>query len=657
MGEPVSPGELLAQINSPEDLRKLPLEALPRVCDELRDFLIRQIAQVGGHFGASLGVVELTVALHYVFRTPYDLIVWDVGHQAYGHKVLTGRRDQLHTIRQWGGISGFPVRAESPYDTFGVGHSSTSIAAGVGMAIAARLKGEHDRVVVTVIGDGALTAGLAYEGLNNAGAHPDINLLIILNDNRMSIDPNVGALVQYLTDLTTTSLYNRVREEIWRLLGKLSIRGTQLQDLASRLETSIKSLLSRRSNLFEALGIRYFGPEDGHDVIRLVQVLQDLKNLKGPRILHLVTVKGKGYPPAEKDQVKWHSTGRFDVRTGKPLDRKKEPAPPKYQDVFGKSIIELARKNPRIVAITPAMPTGSSLVWMMKEMPDRAFDVGIAEQFAVTFAAGLATQGLLPYVAIYSTFLQRAYDQLIHDVALQDLHVVFCIDRAGLVGADGPTHHGAFDIAYTRCVPNMIVCAPANEAELRHLLYTAQLDTPAHRHPWAIRYPRGQGVLIDWHVPFEEIPIGKGVVLQEGEDLAIIAYGHAVNLALAATHSLNEKGIYPTVVNARFVKPLDEALMEKITCTHRYLITVEDGVIHGGFGSALLEFLARKGLHTRVRAIRLLGIPDQFIPHGTPQQQHAYCGFDAPSIVRTALDMLGISSVEVSDEPTAQNVR
>ncbi len=526
----VEPGPLLKQINSPQDLRKLPLEQLPTVCQELRDFLIRQIAQVGGHFGASLGVVELTVALHYVFNTPDDKIVWDVGHQAYGHKVLTGRRDLLYTIRQWGGISGFPVREESPYDTFGVGHSSTSIAAALGMAIASKLQGNTKRVHIAVIGDGALTAGLAYEALNNAGWHPDVNLLIILNDNRMSIDPNVGAIVQYLTDLTTAKLYNKIRNEIWNFLGKIPLKGKQLQEIASRLETSIKNLISRQSNIFEALNIRYFGPVDGHDVIRLVNMLTELKQLKGPRLLHLVTIKGKGYPPAEEDQVKWHSTGKFDIKTGKPLSTTKKPAPPKYQDVFGYTIIELAEKNPRIVGITPAMPTGSSLKYMMKQMPERAFDVGIAEQFAVTFAAGLAAQGMLPYVAIYSTFLQRAYDQLIHDVALQKLHVVFCIDRAGLVGADGPTHHGAFDIAYLRCIPNMILSAPANEAELRWLMYTAQLDHISQ--PFAIRYPRGQGVLINWQVPFKEIPIGKGELISEGEDIAIIAYGHPVNFAI-----------------------------------------------------------------------------------------------------------------------------
>lgn len=640
-GKQVEAGPILRQIQSPEDLRKLPEHDLPQVCAELRDFLIRQIAEVGGHFGASLGVVELTVALHYVFNTPEDRIVWDVGHQAYGHKVLTGRRERLHTIRQWGGLSGFPVREESVYDTFGVGHSSTSIAAAVGMAVASRLQGNSDRVHIAVIGDGALTAGLAYEALNNAGVFPELNLLIILNDNRMSIDPNVGALVQYLTDLTTTSLYNRIREEIWKWLGKVPLKGKQLQALASRLETSLKNLISRRSNIFEGFGIRYFGPEDGHDVLRLVQVLRDLKQIQGPRLLHLVTVKGKGYPPAEEDQVKWHSTGRFDVRTGKPLDRKKSPAPPKYQDVFGTTIIELAEQNDRIVGITPAMPTGSSLRMMMEKMPDRAFDVGIAEQFAVTFAAGLACEGMIPYVAIYSTFLQRAYDQVIHDVALQNLHVVFCIDRAGLVGNDGPTHHGAFDIAYLRCIPNLILSAPRNESELRNLMYTAQLDHI--RQPFAIRYPRGQGVLINWRTPFKEIPIGKGEILQEGEDVAIFAYGHPVNFALEAARILQENwGVSPWVIDARFAKPLDEELLEKVTGRVRYLITVEDGVIHGGFGSAVLEFLAEKGLLSRLRTFRRLGIPDVFVPHGSPDQQRAFCGFDPRGIVQTALEILRI---------------
>ncbi len=628
-------GELLSQINFPSDLRKLPKDKLPQLCKELREFIIHQVAETGGHFGASLGVVELTVALHYVFNTPHDLIVWDVGHQAYGHKILTGRREHFKTLRQFGGLSGFPKRDESEYDTFGVGHSSTSISAALGMAVASKLRG-IDRHVVAVIGDGALTAGLAYEGLNNAGAMPDVNLLIILNDNSMSIDPNVGAITKYLTDLTTWSLYNKFRNELWNALGRVKEKfGIPAQEIASAIEHKVKNTILKGGNLFEALGIRYFGPEDGHDVLRLVEILEDLKKIKQPRLLHIKTVKGKGYKPAEENQVKWHSTGKFIVETGEPLDKPSKPSPPKYQEVFGHTMIELMRQDDRIVAITPAMLSGSSLTITMKEFPDRVFDVGIAEQHAVTFAAGLATQGMKPVVAIYSTFLQRAYDQAIHDVAIQKLHVVFAIDRAGLVGADGPTHHGAFDIAYLRPIPNFILSAPLNESELRDLLYTALQDEI--NQPFAIRYPRGKGVLIDWRTPMKKIPIGKGELLHEGEDVAILAYGHPGNFALKALETLATFNMHPALYNMRFAKPLDEELLHQIFSKFNKIITVEDGSIIGGFGSAILEFMNEHGYNAEV--VRL-GIPDKFITHGSPEELHRYCGYDAESIIKTTKRLL-----------------
>src|SRR5436190_11736643 len=525
----VEPGPLLAKINFPADLRTLSEKDLPQVSRELRDFIIDIVSKNGGHFGASLGVVELTVDLHYVFNTPYDQLVWDVGHQAYGHKILTGRREVFHTNRIHKGLSGFPKRSESEYDTFGVGHSSTSVGAALGMAVASKLKHEKDRHVVAVIGDGAMTAGMAFEALNHGGtAHSD--LLVVLNDNCMSIDPNVGALKEYLTDITTSHTYNKVKDEVWKLLGKISKFGPNAQEIASKIENAVKTTLLKQSNLFESLRFRYFGPVDGHDVHRMVKVLQDLKEIPGPKILHALTVKGKGYANAEKDQTRWHAPGLFDKISGEIHKPKSDaPTPPKYQDVFGHTIVELAEKNPKIVGITPAMPSGCSLNIMMKAMPERAFDVGIAEQHAVTFSAGLATQGMIPFCNIYSTFMQRAYDQLIHDVALQNLHVVFCLDRGGLAGADGPTHHGAFDLAYLRCIPNMIVSAPMNEEELRNLMYTAQLDEV--KKPFSIRYPRGSGVMADWRKDFQKIEIGKGRKIRSGEDVAILTIGHPGNIA------------------------------------------------------------------------------------------------------------------------------
>ena len=511
--------QLLSQIVYPSDLRKLDQNQLAQVCDELRAFIIETVSRHGGHFGASLGVVELTVALHYVFNTPDDLLVWDVGHQAYGHKILTGRREIFHTNRKYKGISGFPRRAESPFDTFGVGHSSTSISAALGMAIAAKYKGETDRKTVAVIGDGAMTAGLAFEGMNHAGV-ADTDLLIVLNDNCMSIDPNVGALKEYLTDITTSRAYNKLKDDVRTALSRLPVGSRFSKKIAGRIEYGIKGFINRNSNLFESLNLRYFGPIDGHNITRLVDTLNDLKHIPGPKLLHVVTVKGRGYDLAEKDQTKWHAPGLFDKVTGEIYKKNHpEPRPPKYQDVFGLTIIELAERNPAIMGVTPAMPSGCSLKFMMEKMPGRAFDVGICEQHAVTLSAGMATQGMVVFCNIYSSFMQRAYDQVIHDVAIQDLPVIFCLDRGGLVGDDGATHHGAYDIAYMRCVPNLVISSPMDEEQLRNLMYTAQL--PDNKHPFVIRYPRGQGVMPDWHTSFSRIPVGKGRKIREGTDIAI----------------------------------------------------------------------------------------------------------------------------------------
>ncbi|MCX6273727.1 MAG: 1-deoxy-D-xylulose-5-phosphate synthase [Bacteroidetes bacterium] len=623
----VEPGSLLANINLPADLRSLREDQLKEVSRELRDYIIDIVSVNGGHFGASLGTVEMTVALHYVFNTPYDQLVWDVGHQAYGHKILTGRRDLFHTNRIYKGISGFPKRSESEYDTFGVGHSSTSISAALGMAVASRLKGEKERQHIAVIGDGAMTAGLAFEALNHAGVE-NSNLLVILNDNCMSIDPNVGALKEYLTDMSTSHTYNKVKDEVWKLLGKISKFGPNAQEIASKLENAVKTTLLKQSNLFESLRFRYFGPVDGHDVNRMVKVLQDLKDIPGPKILHALTVKGKGYANAEKDQTKWHAPGLFDKISGeihKPKSDK--PSPPKYQDVFGHTIVELAEKNPKIVGVTPAMPSGCSLNIMMKAMPDRAFDVGIAEQHAVTFSAGLATQGMVPFCNIYSSFMQRAYDQVIHDVALQNLHVVFCLDRGGLAGADGATHHGAFDYAYFRCIPNMIVSAPMNEEELRNLMYTAQLEET--NAPFSIRYPRGNGVIVDWKKPMQKLEIGKGRMVRSGEEVAILTIGHPGNFAVEACGELNKEGFYPAHYDLRFVKPLDTELLHEIFSSFKKIITVEDACIMGGFGSAIAEFMIDNNYSA---SITRLGIPDRFIEHGEQKELYDECHFDAEAI-------------------------
>jgi 1-deoxy-D-xylulose-5-phosphate synthase len=627
----ITPGKLLAQINSPQDLKKLDQVELVQVCDELRHFIIDNVSVYGGHFGASLGVVELTVALHYVFNTPTDQLVWDVGHQAYGHKILTGRRESFHTNRMYKGISGFPKRTESEYDTFGVGHSSTSVSAALGMAAASKYLGLEDKQHVAIIGDGALTGGMAFEGLNHAGVS-DTNLLIILNDNCMSIDPNVGALKDYLTDITTSKTYNRLKDDVWNLLGKLSHFGKNAQEIVSKLENGIKSTLLSQSNLFESLNLRYFGPVDGHDVDHLVAVLRDLKDIKGPKILHCVTVKGKGYGPAENgNATTWHAPGTFDKISGEIYKKVHEtPQAPKYQDVFGNTLVELAKQNDKIIGITPAMPSGSSMNIMMKEMPHRAFDVGIAEQHAVTFSAGLATQGLVPFCNIYSSFMQRAYDQVIHDVCIQNLPVIFCLDRAGFAGADGPTHHGAYDIAFFRCIPNMIVSAPMNEQELRNLMFTAQL--PRNEGAFSIRYPRGQGVMPNWRTPFEKIEIGKGRKIKEGEDLAILTFGHIGNYAVEACQRLSKQGLNPAHYDLRFAKPLDEELLHEVFSTYKKVITVEDGCIQGGVGSAILEFMAQ---HNYRAEVKILGIPDEIIEHGEQMDLHRECGFDPDGIVVT----------------------
>ena len=646
MSNPYTPGPYLSKIQFPSDLRaQFTREDLPQVSTELRQYIVDVISEIGNsHFGASLGVVELTVALHYVFNTPEDQLVWDVGHQAYGHKILTGRRDRFHTNRLKDGISGFPKRSESEYDTFGVGHSSTSISAALGMAVANRAKGDLSKHHIAVIGDGAMTAGLAFEGLNHAGFEKDANLLVVLNDNCMSIDPNVGALKEYLTDITTSHTYNKVKEEVWNWLGAISKFGPDAQKVASKVSHALKSTLLNQSNLFESLNFRYFGPVDGHDVEGLVKVLEDLKDIPGPKILHCLTKKGAGYKFSEEgNPTKWHAPGVFNKDTGEivkvvPIG----PEAPKYQDVFGHTIVELAERNQKIMGITPAMPSGCSLNIMMKAMPDRAFDVGIAEQHAVTFSAGLATQGMVPFCNIYSSFMQRAFDQVLHDVALQNLNVVFCLDRGGLVGADGATHHGAYDLAYMRCIPNMVVSAPMNEQELRNLMYTAQLE---NKGPFTIRYPRGNGVMTDWKTPFEEIPVGKGRRVSNGEGVAILTIGHPGNFAQEAIKTLSKSGITPAHYDLRFVKPLDEMLLHEVFTKFDKIITVEDGCLMGGFGSAVLEFMADRGYKAEV--VRL-GIPDEYIHHGTQEELWATCGFDANSIVTSVERILMVENTKTT---------
>ena len=632
-------GPLLSKINSPDDLRKLNKNQLEQISTELRQYIVDIVSEKGGHFGASLGVVELTVALHYVFNTPIDQLVWDVGHQAYGHKILTGRKEQFPTNRIYKGLSGFPKRSESVYDTFGVGHSSTSISAALGMAMASKSNGDNKKQHIAVIGDGSMTAGMAFEALNHAGAE-NSNLLVILNDNCMSIDPAVGALKEYLTDISTSKTYNKAKNKIWKILGKISKFGPNAQAVAKKVEGAVKSTLLGESNYFESLNFRYFGPIDGHDTKHLVNVLNDLKDIPGPKILHCLTVKGKGYSPAEQgDTTKWHAPGLFNKDTGDFIVGKKKKSPSKYQDVFGETIIELAKKNEQIVGVTPAMLTGSSLNKMMAEMPERTYDVGIAEQHAVTFSAGLATQGKVPFCNIYSSFMQRAYDQVIHDVALQNLNVVFCLDRGGLVGADGATHHGAYDIAFFRCIPNMIVSAPMNEQELRNLMYTAQLPNQG---PFSIRYPRGKGVMIDWKTPLQEIEIGKGRMIKEGEEIAILSFGHPGNFVVKAQEQFEKEGLNIAHYDLRFAKPLDEKLLHSIFRKFNKIITIEDGCLQGGFGSSILEFMANNDYQA---SVKMLGIPDAFIHHGTQEELYNDCNYDTEAIIKYVHQILEKSLV------------
>ncbi len=618
---------LLEQIDSPADLRKLPLGSLPQLCGEIREFLIRSLSVNPGHFASSMGAVELTVALHYVFNTPYDRIVWDVGHQAYGHKLLTGRRDSFSTNRTLGGLSGFPNPAESDYDTFSAGHASNSISAALGMAVASQLKGESPRRnVVAVVGDASISGGLAFEGINNAANTPN-NLLIVLNDNDMSIDRNVGALNSQLAHINTSRIYNDVRYKAFKCLKKLHLVSDRRRGALLRFNNSLKSLLSKQQNIFEGLNIRYFGPFDGHDIGTIVKVLNDIRDMEGPRILHLRTVKGKGYAPAEADPASWHAPGRFDVATGHRAESDPKPGKPlKYQDVFGNTLLELARKNDKIVAITAAMPSGTSISTMQAEMPGRVFDVGISEGHAVTFAGGLAKDGMRPFVGIYSSFLQRGYDHIIHDVALQHLPVTFCVDRAGLVGEDGATHHGAYDIAYLRTVPGMIVASGRDEHSLRNLLFTAQA---ADHGPFAIRYPRGGGSLADWRNDMRELPVGKGECLSRGRDVAVLTIGPVAAEAAEAIKKAEGQGISVAHYDMIFAKPLDEEIISEVAALGCPVITVEDGTVDGGMGSAVADRLAGMG-HTAT--VHRMGIPDRFIPQGTPAQLRAMCGFDSESI-------------------------
>ena len=618
---------LLESIDSPDDLRRLPQEALPEVCAELRQYIIDVLSENPGHLGASLGTVELTVALHYVFRTPYDRIVWDVGHQAYGHKILTGRREAFHTLRKMGGISGFPNPKESEYDAFIAGHASNSISAAMGISVASALKKEEDRHVIAVIGDGAMTGGLAYEGLNNASANPN-NLLIILNDNNMAIDHNVGGLSQYLVDITTSQAYNKMRYDVYRGLRKMKLIDENRRENILRFNNSLKALLTQQHNLFEGFSIRYFGPIDGHDVGYLIKVLNDIKDLKGPKLLHIKTKKGKGFKPAEESATEWHAPGRFNKETGERLVEHNLNAPQLYQDVFGHTLVELAEKDPRIVGVTPAMPTGCSMTFLMKAFPERAFDVGIAEGHAVTFSAGLAKEGMIPFCNIYSSFMQRGYDMVIHDVALQNLHVIMCLDRAGLVGEDGATHHGVFDFAYMRPIPNLTIASPLNECDLRNLMYTAYV---AQDGPFVIRYPRGKGEKTDWRTPLEVLPIGKGRKLRVGKDLAVLSIGPIGNEVAKAIDRAEAEGRSVAHYDMIYLKPLDEALLHEIGQAYSRIITVENGVVRGGFGSAVLEFMADNGYTPRVERI---GVPDRFIEQGSIPELYKLCGMDAESIYR-----------------------
>ena len=627
-------GNILGSIKYPQDLRKLPVEKLPQVCDELREDILKELSVNPGHLASSLGVVELTVAMHYVFNTPYDRIVWDVGHQAYGHKILTGRCDNFCTNRKLNGLRPFPSPEESEYDTFACGHASNSISAALGMAVAAKKTGHEDRQVVAVIGDGSMSGGLAFEGLNNASSTPN-NLLIILNDNNMSIDRSVGGMKQYLLKLNTNETYNKWRYKVATWLRSNGMLDENRRKGIIRLSNALKSAISHQQNIFEGMNIRYFGPFDGHDVVELVRTLRQLKDMKGPKLLHLHTIKGHGYAPAEKAATIWHAPGRFDVSTGKRIKTDNGNEPAKYQDVFGNTLLELAKENKRIVGVTPAMPTGCSMNIMMKEMPDRVFDVGIAEGHAVTFSGGMAKDGLQPFCNIYSAFAQRAYDNIIHDVALLNLPVVICLDRAGLVGEDGATHHGAFDMVALRTVPNITIAAPMDEHELRRLMYTAQLPGKG---TFVIRYPRGRGVLADWHCPLEEVEVGTGRKLRDGKDIAILSIGAVGNNAAKAVDGMEQDGAAVSCAHydMRFVKPLDENLLREVAGKFNKIITLEDGSREGGFGSAVLEWMDDNGYHPDI--VRL-GLPDRFVEQGTVAELQHITGIDADGIRRAVENM------------------
>ena len=619
---------LLKSLDTPEDLRRLGADKLPEVCKELRQKIIDELSRNPGHFGSSLGVVELTVALHYVFDTPYDRIVWDVGHQAYGHKILTGRRDTFCTNRKLHGLCPFPSPHESEYDTFTCGHASNSISAALGMAVAAKKNGENNRHVVAVIGDGSMSGGLAFEGLNNASSTPN-NLLIILNDNNMAIDRSVGGMKQYLLNLQMSEGYNKIRYKISKMFHKWGILNEERRKSLIRFNNSLKSMLVQQQNVFEGMNIRYFGPIDGHDVNNLARVLKEIKDMQGPKLLHIHTTKGKGFGPAEKAATIWHAPGIFDKETGERIVVDTDGLPPLFQDVFGNTLLELAQQNDKIVGVTPAMPSGCSMNILMKAMPDRGFDVGIAEGHAVTFSGGMAKDGLIPFCNIYSSFMQRAYDNVIHDVAIQKLNVVLCLDRAGIVGEDGPTHHGAFDLAYMRPIPNLTVASPYDEHELRNLMYTAQLPDKG---PFVIRYPRGRGVLVDWKSPFEEIEIGKGRKLKNGKDIAVITFGPIGNVAqktIARAEAESKMSI--AHYDLRFLKPLDEEMLHEIGKNFHRIVTIEDGVLKGGMGSAILEFMADNGYTPTVRRI---GLPDKFVEHGPVKDLHRLCGMDEEGIYK-----------------------
>ncbi len=616
----------LDKVNYPEDLKKLDISELPDLCDDLRQYIIDVISNNPGHLGASLGTVELTAALHYAFNTPDDKLIWDVGHQAYSHKILTGRKKTFPSNRTYKGISGFPKMNESIYDAFGTGHSSTSISAALGMAIAADLEGNKTRQHIAVIGDGSMTGGMAFEAMNHAG-WSNANVLIILNDNGIAIDKSVGALKEYLIDISTSKTYNKVKEKIWNALSFGKNRGNFARNIVQQFENALKGTILKSSNLFESLGFRYFGPVDGHDVERLVRILNDLKNIKGPKILHIHTIKGKGLRLAEIDQTIYHAPGHFNPKTGELIKDNCINETVKYQEVFGETILALAKRNKKIVGITPAMASGCSLDIMMVEMPNRVFDVGIAEQHAVTFSAGLATDGYIPFCNIYSSFLQRSYDQIIHDVALQNIPVIFCIDRGGLVGEDGATHHGAYDLSFLRCIPNIVVSAPMDEHELRNLMYTAQKQ---NKSPFSIRYPRGRGYIAAWRNKMVELLIGKGRVIKTGNDVAVVSIGHIGNLVVDAFEILQIDGIFPSHYDMRFLKPIDIELLHEVFKNHNTIITIEDGTIIGGLGSAIIEFASENGYSQKI--IRM-GIPDSFIEQGSISQLRSECGFDTDSII------------------------